>query len=137
MPRATATRHNILADGNRDKRDELLRLLERAYWMEVETVINYLAHSINPDGVRAREVAETLEKDIAEELGHARLFGNRIKEIYGVVPGSLEFAPEQKYLQPPGDQADIVTVIRGSSRRRWRRLTSTRRSWSSATTPTW
>jgi bacterioferritin len=81
--------------------------------MEVETVISYLANSINPDGVRAQEIIESLEEDIQEELGHAQQFGKRIKELYGVVPGSLDFAPEQKYLQPPQHQTDIVHVIRG------------------------
>jgi bacterioferritin len=88
-------------------------LLSRAYWMEIETVTNYIANSINPDGVRAQEVVESLEKDIQEELGHAQQFGNRIKELYGVVPGSMEFTPEQKYLQPPEHQTDIVHVIKG------------------------
>jgi bacterioferritin len=30
-----------------------------------------------------------------------------------VVPGSLEFEPEQTFLQPPAEQVDIVHVIRG------------------------
>ena len=81
--------------------------------MELETVINYLTNSINPDGVRAREVAEALEVDIGEELGHARRFAQRIKDLYGVVPGSMDFTPEQKSLQPPPQQTDIVHVIRG------------------------
>jgi len=29
------------------------------------------------------------------------------------VPGSLDFEPEQSYLQPPSDQVDIVHVIQG------------------------
>ncbi|MDQ6914450.1 MAG: rubrerythrin, partial [Actinomycetota bacterium] len=48
-----------------------------------------------------------------EELGHAKQFANRIKELYGVVPGSLEFTAEQTYLQPPQHQTDIVHVIKG------------------------
>lgn len=40
--------------------------------------------SINPDGVRAREIAEALAEDIEEELGHAKQFARRIKELYGV-----------------------------------------------------
>ena len=40
-------------------------------------------------------------------------FGARIKELYGVVPGTLEFTPEQSYLQPPEHQTDIVHVIKG------------------------
>ena len=81
--------------------------------MEIETVMSYIANSINPDGVRAREVVENLQGDIQEELGHAQQFGNRIKELYGVVPGSLEFSAEQAYLQPPAEQTDIVHVIKG------------------------
>jgi bacterioferritin len=50
---------------------------------------------------------------VDEELGHARQFGNRIKELYGVVPGSMDFRAEQSYLQPPEHQTDIVHVIKG------------------------
>ena len=35
------------------KRAEIIELLTRAYWMEMETVINYVTNSVNPDGVRA------------------------------------------------------------------------------------
>jgi bacterioferritin len=97
----------------RDERGQLIELLTRAYWMEIETVISYTANSINPDGVRAQEIIESLEEDIQEELGHARRFGQRIKELYGVVPGSLDFNAEQSYLQPPDEQTDIVHVIKG------------------------
>lgn len=38
---------------------------------------------------------------------------SRIKELYGVVPGSLDFRAEQSYLQPPEQQTDIVHVIKG------------------------
>jgi len=103
----------ILSPDNADKRSDLIELLRTAYWMEIETVMSYLANSINPDGVRAREVVEHLQKDIGTELGHAEQFGNRIKELYGVVPGSLEFSADQAYLQPPPDQTDVVHVIKG------------------------
>jgi bacterioferritin len=104
---------DILAAENSDKRDEIVEMLKRAYWMEIETVMSYIANSVNPDGVRAQEVKESLEEDIQEELGHAKLFAERIKELYGVVPGSDEFEAEQSYLQPPSNQVDIVHVIRG------------------------
>src|ERR671918_1804630 len=110
----TATpRHGILSDEMRDEREQLIALLTKAYWMEIETVMSYVANSINPDGVRAQEIIETLEQDVQEELGHARRFGERIKELYGVVPGSLDFEAEQSYLQPPDHQTDIVHVIKG------------------------
>ena len=103
----------ILSDDRADKRDELIELLKKAYWMEIETVMSYITNSINPDGVRAQEIIESLQADIQEELGHAQQFANRIKELYGVVPGSLDFTPEQSYLQPPEHQTDIVHVIKG------------------------
>ena len=58
------------------EREELIELLTKAYWMEIETVMSYIANSINPDGVRAQEIIESLEEDIQEELGHARQFGS-------------------------------------------------------------
>ena len=113
MSTVRGSSQGILADENRERREEIIGLLKKAYWMEVETVMSYIANSINPEGVRAQEIIESLEEDIQEELGHARQFGERIKELYGVVPGSLDFQAEQSYLQPPEDQIDIVHVIRG------------------------
>jgi bacterioferritin len=103
----------ILADENTHKREQIVELLTKAYWMEIETVMSYIANSVNPDGVRAQEIVESLEEDIQEELGHAQQYAARIKELYGVVPGSLGFQAEQSYLQPPERQTDIVHVIKG------------------------
>jgi bacterioferritin len=113
MATETTPRQGILSDDMRAEREELIALLTKAYWMEMETVMSYTANSINPDGVRAQEIIESLEEDVEEELGHARQFGARIKELYGVVPGSLDFSAEQSYLQPPDEQTDIVHVIKG------------------------
>lgn len=98
---------------NEAKRKEIVDLLTQAYWMEVETVQSYIANSINPDGVRAKEIKKSLEADIASELGHAQLFGRRIKELYGQVPGSFQFKAVQKSLQPQSDPTDVASVIRG------------------------
>jgi bacterioferritin len=103
----------ILADDNSAAREEILGLLCKAYWMEIETVMSYIANSVNPDGVRAQEIIESLDQDIQEELGHAQQFAARIKELYGVVPGSMDFTAEQTYLQPPEQQTDVVHVIKG------------------------
>jgi bacterioferritin len=108
-----ATGEGILADEQTEKREEIIAMLQKAYWMEIETVMSYIANSVNPDGVRAQEIKESLEADITEELGHAKQFAERIKELYGVVPGSEEFAAEQSYLQPPKQQTDVVHVVRG------------------------
>ncbi len=108
-----STGQGILADENTEKREEIIGLLKKAYWMEIETVMSYVANSVNPDGVRAQEIVESLQEDVQEELGHAQQFAQRIKELYGVVPGSLEFEAEQSYLQPPEQQTDIVHIIKG------------------------
>jgi bacterioferritin len=113
MSKTTAGRLGILGEEVREQRDELLHMLAKAYWMEIETVMNYIAGSVNPDGLRAQEVVDALESDIDEELGHAREFARRIKELYGVVPGSEEFEAEQAFLQPPAEQTDIMHVVRG------------------------
>lgn len=103
----------VLAEENQGKRLELIGMLKKAYWMEIETVMSYIANSVNPDGVKAQEVVESLEEDIAEELDHARQFAERIKELWGTVPGSLEFSAEQTFLQPPEESTDVVSVVKG------------------------
>jgi bacterioferritin len=103
----------ILSDAQRAKREEILGLLRKAYWMEMETVMNYLANSEHLDGVRAEEIAEALSSDVQEELGHAQKFAGRIKDLYGTPPGSAEFTVDQPYLQPLDDPTDVRTVIEG------------------------
>ena len=113
MATVRSAAQGILADDNTETREQIIEMLKKAYWMEIETVMSYITNSINPDGVRAQEIVESLQRDIQEELGHAQQFAQRIKELYGVVPGSLEFSAEQSYLQPPEEQTDIVHVIKG------------------------
>ncbi len=102
-----------ILDGDQSTREEIVTLLTKAYWMEIETVMSYIAASTNLDGVRAQEIRESLGEDVEEELGHAKQFAARIKELYGVVPGSEAFKAEQSFLQPPSEQIDVVHVIRG------------------------
>jgi bacterioferritin len=113
MATETTPSQGILSPDRAAEREQLIEMLKKAYWMEIETVMSYMANSINPDGVRAQEIIESLKEDVQEELGHAQQFGDRIKELYGVVPGSLDFSAEQSYLQPPEQQTDIVHVIKG------------------------
>ena len=95
------------------KRKEIVDLLTQAYWMELETVQNYIANSVNLDGVRAEEIKKSLAADVTDEIGHAQQFAKRVKELYGKVPGSFEFKPSQRSLQPPANSTDVVAVIRG------------------------
>ena len=103
----------ILAEESAAKREAIVELLTRAYWMEMETVMSYLANAASLDGIRAEEIAGALSSDVDEELGHARRFAERIKELYGTPPGSMEFTAEQSYLQPPQDATDVLAVIDG------------------------
>ena len=104
--------NGVLSDDKAAQREELIELLKKAYWMEIETVMSYIANSINPDGVRAQEIIESLQEDIQEELGHAQQFANRIKELYGVVPGSLDFAPSSPICSRPSTRRTSSTSSR-------------------------
>jgi bacterioferritin len=103
----------ILSSDHQEEREHIVELLKQAYWMEIETVMSYIANSVNVDGIRAQEIRESLAEDVQEELGHAQQFADRIKELYGIVPGSEDFKAEQGFLQPPEHQTDLVHVIRG------------------------
>jgi bacterioferritin len=92
---------------------QIIKELIRAYGMELETVQNYLAASVNLDGVRSEVIKKSLAADIPAELGHAQLIAARIKTIEGIVPGSLSLERNQKFLQPPNDPTDVVAVIKG------------------------
>ena len=95
------------------KREQILAALGKAYNMELETVVNYLANSLHLDGVRADFIKQALAADIQGELTHAQQLGNRIKQLGGAVPGSLQLQMTQKSLQPPADTTDVLAVIRG------------------------
>jgi len=94
-------------------REEVLAALRKAYCMELETVVNYLGNGLHLEGVRAESIKTALIADIQGELAHAQQLGNRIKQLGGDIPGSLELSFNQKALQPPKDTADVVAVIRG------------------------
>ena len=93
--------------------EKIIRELKVAYWMEIETTMNYIANSINLDGVRAEEIKKSLAADIQAEIGHAQSLARRIKTIGGTVPGSLEFIGAQTSLQPPDNTTDVISVIKG------------------------
>jgi bacterioferritin len=94
-------------------KDSIIAALQKAYCMEVETVLNYLANSIHLDGVRAESIKKALTADITGELMHATQIGHRLKQLGSTVPGSLKLQMTQKSLQPPTDTTDLVAVMRG------------------------
>ena len=93
--------------------DEVVRLLQKAYQDEIETVMNYMTNSIVLDGVRAEEIKESLKQDVQEELTHAEQLGNRLKQLDENPPGSTAFEATQTSLQPPEDTTDVLSVIDG------------------------
>ncbi len=77
-------------------KEQIVITLRQAYNMEIETVINYLANSLHLEGVRADFIKQALATDIQEELGHAQQLGNRIKQLGGSIPGSLQLKMTQR-----------------------------------------
>jgi bacterioferritin len=94
-------------------KNAIIENLTKSYWLEIETVMNYLSNSVNLDGVRAEEIKKSLAVDIAEEITHAQRLAKRIKELGGTVPGSFDFKAGQKKLQTLEDTTDVVSVIEG------------------------
>jgi bacterioferritin len=98
--------------GKQDNKD-IIRELCVAYAMELETVENYIANSVHLDGVRSDVIKKALAGDVTTEVGHAQQIAQRIKTIGGRVPGSFDNDRNQKFLQPPKDPTDVVSVIKG------------------------
>ncbi len=87
--------------------------LVKAYWAEMETVINYISNATNLDGVRAEEIKKALTAEIQDEIGHAQMIAKRVKELGGRIPGSKEMIATQDTMQPSEDTTDVEYVIRG------------------------
>lgn len=105
--------HIVITVMSKKNTAKIIEALKTAYAMELETVQNYIAASVNLDGVRCDVIKKALAADIAEELTHAQTLANRIKTIGGQVPGSFDLARGQKSLQPIKDSTDIVYIIKG------------------------
>ena len=82
------------------KNSRIIQELCLSYAMELETVQNYIAASVNLDGVRSEVIKKALAADIPVEVQHAQQLAARIKTIGGLVPGSLDLPRGQKSLQP-------------------------------------
>lgn len=92
-------------------KEQTIGALQKAYSMEMETVANYLADSVNLDGVRAEEVKKSLADDIQEELGHAQRLAHRIKQLGGLVPGPTGLDMTHSHLEKVGQTTDVQRVI--------------------------
>ena len=96
-----------------DKTKEIIAELKRSYAIELETLQNYLANSIDLEGATAEGVRNSLEEQVALKLKHARRLAKRINVLGARLPGSLELPRDQQVLQPPIDSTDMVAVIKG------------------------
>jgi bacterioferritin len=90
---------------------QTIDLLLESYSMELETVMNYLANSVNLDGVRAEEIKKSLGGDVLGEITHAQQLANRIKQLGGHIPGSKDLVLG-KQIQPVTVTTDVVGVIK-------------------------
>lgn len=96
-----------------DRTEEIITELKRSYAIELETIQNYLANSIDLQETDAEVIRKSLEEEINLKLKHARRLAKRINVLGGRLPGSLELPRDQNFLQPPLDNADVVAVIQG------------------------
>ncbi len=94
-------------------KEEIIQALKASYWKEIETVMNYIANSVNLEGVMAAEIKESLEKEVTDEISHAQQVAARIKELGGYVDCSKDFKAEQDSLQTPKDTTDAKAVVEG------------------------
>ena len=92
--------------------NQTINALQRAYSLEMETVANYLADSVNLDGVRAEEIKKSLADEIQEELGHAQRVARRIKQLGGHVPGPTDIDISHSHLNETDDRTAVESVIR-------------------------
>ena len=94
-------------------KEEIIQELKKSYWKEIETVMNYIANSVNLDGVMAAEIKESLEQEVNDEIGHAQQLAARIKELGGYVDCSKDFKAAQDSLQTPQDTTDVKQIVQG------------------------
>ena len=85
---------------------QIIDSLRKAYNIEVETVINYLANSLHLEGVRAEFIKQALATDIHHELSL-------------VIPSFVRRALDDRYGRPTADRmARIRRIARSRSRER-------------------
>jgi len=96
-----------------EDKTQTIEQLKKSYTMEVETVANYLAASVNLQGVLAEEVKRSLAEDITEELGHAQRLADRITQLGGIVPVAGQLQLGNSKIQPNDNPLDVEQVVRG------------------------
>lgn len=90
---------------------QIIESLKAAYIAELQTVEDYLANSVWLDGPGARQIAESLDVYIAQELAHAKAIAVRLKELGVRSPDS--FRREAQRILPLHDETDPVIAVEG------------------------
>ena len=109
---ASTSSGGILSDGAREERDQVVEMLKKAYWMEIETVMSYIRTRSTPTASGAGDRREPG----AGHPGGARARAAVRQAHQGALrrgAGLLEFSAEQSYLQPPEDHTDLIHIVRG------------------------
>ncbi len=70
-----------------DKTKDIITELKRSYAIELETMQNYLANSIDLEGADAESIRKSLEEQVTLKLKHARRLAKRINVLGGRLPG--------------------------------------------------
>jgi bacterioferritin (cytochrome b1) len=70
-----------------DKTKEIIEELKRSYAIELETMQNCLANSIDLEGENAEPIKKAFEDEVALNLKHARRLAKRINVLGGCLPG--------------------------------------------------
>ncbi len=88
---------------DQEKYQSIVVELTRAYWMELETVINYLANSVNLDGVRAEEIKKSLAADVTEEMNRTqRCWQIESKQLMAIFREAKNSRPvKTRFSRPP------------------------------------
>jgi hypothetical protein len=77
--------------------------------MEIETVMSYIADSVNPTACAPRRSTSRSAEDVQEELGHAQALRRTDQGALRRRPGLEDFAAEQSFLQPPASRPTSST----------------------------
>lgn len=104
-----------MSDDKRQGEEKVVELLKKAYSDELETVINYLSHSVRLETFDGHDIAEELLKDVQNESDHAERLGERIKILGSEPPTSLDIKEQfdQDELNHIEDTSDVLSVIDG------------------------
>ena len=96
-----------------EQREQIVDMLQTAYSMELESAENYLAASVNLEGIHALPVKRLLAEEVTDEFGHARRIAERIHVMGGVVPGSMQLSKSQRFLQPSAEGVTLEKTVAG------------------------